>query len=44
MTEEQLNYEISLLINNILYEQKSISYKEYLIAQEILLSKLNKLS
>ena len=41
MTEEQLNLEISLLINKTLYEQQAISYQEYIIAEETLLKKLN---
>ena len=44
MTEEQLNIEISLLINKTLYEQETINYQEYLLAEEILLNKLNNLS
>ena len=43
MTKEQLNIEISLLINQTLYEQEIITYQEYLLAQETLLQKLNKL-
>ncbi len=43
MTKEQLNIEISILINKTLYEQKTITYQEYLLAEEILLSKLNNL-
>ena len=41
MTKEQLNIEIALLINKKLYEEQSISYQEYLLAEEILLNKLN---
>ena len=44
MTEEQLNIEISLLINKTLYEQEKINYQEYLLAEEILLNKLKQLS
>jgi hypothetical protein len=44
MTEEQLNIEISLLINKTLYEQDKITYQEFLLTEKILLSKLNKLS
>ena len=44
MTEEQLYIEISLLINKTLYEEESITYQEYLLAEEILLSKLKNLS
>ncbi len=44
MTEEQLNIEISLLINKTLYEQDKINYQEYLLAEEILLNKLKQLS
>ena len=44
MTEEQLNIEISLLINKTLYEQEIINYQEYLLAEEILITKLNNLS
>lgn len=43
MTKEKLNIEISLLINKTLYEQNKITYQEYLLAEEILISKLNKL-
>ena len=43
MTKEKLNIEISLLINKTLYEQKKITYQEYLLSEEILISKLNKL-
>ena len=44
MTKEQLNIEISLLINKTLYEQEQITYQEYLLAEEILLSKLNSIT
>ena len=44
MTKEQLNIEISLLINKTLYEQELITYQEYLLAQETLLKKLNKIT
>lgn len=44
MTEEQLNIEISLLINKTLYEQEKITYQEYLLAEEILLNKLQNIS
>ena len=40
MTKEQLHIEISLLINKTLYEQEQITYQEYLLAEEILLNKL----
>ena len=43
MTEEQLNIEISLLINKKLYEQEKITYQEYILAEEILLNRLNKI-
>ena len=41
MTEEQLNIEISLLINKELYNQELITYQEYLLAEETLLNKLH---
>ena len=44
MTEEQLNIEISLLINKKLYDEEKITYQEYLLVEEILLSKLNKVT
>ena len=44
MTQEQLIVEISLLINRTLYEEESITYQEYLIAEEILLNKINTIS
>lgn len=40
MTEEKLYIEISLLINKTLYEQQTINYQEYLLAEEVLLNKL----
>lgn len=44
MTEQQLNMEISLLINRTLYEEGSITYQEYLQAEEVLLNKLHHIS
>lgn len=44
MTQEQLIVEISLLINRTLYEEESITYQEYLQAEEILLAKLQTIS
>jgi hypothetical protein len=44
MTQEQLIVEISLLINRTLYEEESITYQEYLQAEEILLDKLQTIS
>lgn len=44
MTEEQLNIEISLLINKTLYDEGTITYQEYLLVEEILLSKFNNLT
>ena len=41
MTEEELNIEISLLINKELYEQQLITYQEFILAEEILINKLN---
>ncbi len=43
MTEEQLNIEISLLINKELYNQELITYQEYLLAEETLINKLQSL-
>ena len=44
MTKETLYIEISLLINKTLYDQQTINYQEYLIAEEILLNKLKYIS
>ena len=44
MTKEKLYTEISLLINKTLYDQQKINYQEYLIAEEILLNKINTIS
>lgn len=44
MTKEKLYIEISLLINKTLYDQQTINYQEYLIAEEILLNKLKTIS
>ena len=44
MTKEKLYTEISLLINKTLYDQQTINYQEYLIAEEILLNKLKTIS
>lgn len=44
MTKEKLYIEISLLINKTLYDQQTINYQEYLIAEEILLNKINTIS
>ncbi len=44
MTKEKLYTEISLLINKTLYDQQTINYQEYLIAEEILLNKINTIS
>lgn len=44
MTQEQLIVEISLLINRTLYEEESITYQEYIQAEEILLDKLQTIS
>ena len=44
MTKEKLYTEISLLINKALYDQQKINYQEYLIAEEILLNKINTIS
>jgi len=40
MTKEKLYIEISLLINKTLYEEETITYQEYLLAEEIILNKL----
>lgn len=44
MTEEQLNTEISILINKTLYEEQLITYQEYILAEEILLKKLSNIT
>ena len=44
MAKEKLYTEISLLINKTLYDQQTINYQEYLIAEEILLNKINTIS
>lgn len=44
MTQEQLNIEISLLINSTLYEEEIITYQEYIQAEEILLARLQNIS
>lgn len=44
MTKEKLYTEISLLINKTLYEEQSITYQEYLLAEEILLNQLQNLT
>ena len=42
--EEQLLLEISLIMNKELYNNNSITYQEYLNAQEYILKKINKVS
>lgn len=44
MTEEQLNTEISILINKTLYEEQLITYQEYIFAEETLLKKLSNIT
>ena len=44
MTQEQLNIEISLLINRTLYEEEIITYQEYIQAEEILFARLQNIS
>ena len=44
MTAEQLNTEISILINKTLYEEQLITYQEYIHAEEILLKKLSNIT